>query len=243
MKESAKPQLAVVMPVYNEENCIAAVINKWTAEFQRLNIDFQIHAYDDGSKDETLRILTDLAKKNRNLFVHKKLNSGHGPTISKGYRENCNAEWIFQIDSDDEIGTEAFEELWEKRTQYDFLIGRRNSFNSPLSRRVTSFMSRLVVRIFYGSGVYDVNLPYRIMKSDKFKELFLALPDNMFAPNVVVSGVASLTKMSIYEYKIEKQRRDLGELSLKKMKLLKAAIKAFVQSIMFRFVIKSKLKN
>ena len=44
-------ELAVVIPVYNEEESIAAVLNKWTGELNRLSIDYHIHVYNDGSND------------------------------------------------------------------------------------------------------------------------------------------------------------------------------------------------
>ena len=71
------------------------------------------------------RFLINSPQENKDLIVHDKLNSGHGPTILQAYRENSDADWIFQTDSDDEIGPEQFEDLWRSRDNYDFLIGRR----------------------------------------------------------------------------------------------------------------------
>jgi glycosyltransferase involved in cell wall biosynthesis len=119
------PELTVVMPVYNEEEIIGEVLEDWTGELERLHVDFEIHAYNDGSKDNTLEILNTYEARNKNITVHDKSNTGHGPTILLGYRENSNAEWVFQIDSDNEITTEFFEEFWERRRGFDFLIGRR----------------------------------------------------------------------------------------------------------------------
>lgn len=235
-------ELAVIIPVYNEEACIDVVISKWTSELQRLRINFQIHAYNDGSKDGTLHRLNELAGNNKNLTVHDKRNSGHGPTIIQGYRDNSSTEWIFQIDSDNETEPDMFEELWTKRHSYDFLIGRRLSFDDSIVRRFMSFMSRFVVRTFYGSRVYDVNLPYRLMKSEKFKDLFFALPDDTFAPNLIVSGIASIKKLNVYEVPLQKRKRTTGKVSIQKMKLLKVALKSFVQTILFRFALKNKLK-
>ena len=56
-----KIELNVVMPVYNEAGIISEVINKWVKTLKKLDIEFQIHAYNDGSKDNTLQILNKLA--------------------------------------------------------------------------------------------------------------------------------------------------------------------------------------
>jgi dolichol-phosphate mannosyltransferase len=231
-------QLAVVMPVYNEEGAIRGVINKWTQELFRLGIDFKIHAYNDGSKDDTLSILNQLASENRNVIVHDKLNSGHGPTIIQGYRENSDAEWIFQIDSDDEIGTESFEDLWKNRERFDFLIGKRIRSRQPLARKLISSMSRIIVKLLYGDKVYDVNSPYRLMKTKAFKKVFSSLSNDMFAPNVVIAGVVSLANIKCYEIPAQQRERVTGEVSIKKMKLLKVALQSFQQTIAYRFKIK-----
>lgn len=230
-----KKELALVMPVYNEEGAIGNVINKWTEELQKLKIDFQIHTYNDGSQDRTLRILNDLAAENKRLIVHDKPNSGHGPTVLRGYRENSDAEWIFQIDSDDEIGTEEFWELWENRDRFDFLIGSRVRAEQPFARKLVSSISRFTVRFFYGSKVIDVNSPYRLMKSSVFKNIFFSLPEYLFAPNVIISGIVSLKNIRAYEVPVQYTKRATGEVSIKKFKLLKAAMKSFYQTIACRF--------
>lgn len=230
-----KPQLAVIMPVYNEEKAIRHVIIQWTNELRRLQIPFEIHAYNDGSKDNTLNILNSLAKEDKALIVHDKQNSGHGPTILQAYRQNSHIEWIFQTDSDDEIGPEYFQQLWKQREQYDFLIGQRVGRNSPLSRRFVSYVSRIIVRSCYGRKICDVNSPYRLMRCARFENLFTSIPEFTFAPNVIISGMACLNGYRILEMPVQYKFRTSGEVSIKKWNLFKAAVKSFVQTVNFRF--------
>lgn len=192
-------ELVLVMPVYNEEELVGGVLRKWARELQRLSIAYQIHAYNDGSKDGTLKVLEGCAEENTRIIVHDKINSGHGPTILKGYKEHCNIPWIFQTDSDDEINPDAFHELWSKRDDYDFLIGKRVYEKRPVARVLVSHASKIAVNIFYGRGIEDVNSPYRLMRTDLFKNYFLNLPEFTFAPNVILSGVACKEKLRIYE--------------------------------------------
>lgn len=56
-------ELAVVMPVYNEEGVIGNVISTWSNMLDSLNIDYNIFAYNDGSIDNTALILDELSKK------------------------------------------------------------------------------------------------------------------------------------------------------------------------------------
>ena len=68
---------------------------KWTRAIDKLTSDYRIHVYDDGSRDKTLEILQGLSKQNDRLVVHSKDNSGHGPTILTGYRDNADSAWVF----------------------------------------------------------------------------------------------------------------------------------------------------
>ena len=103
---------AVIVPIYNEEKAIASVFEKWHAKLYELQIDFEIHTYNDGSTDGTAVIIDEIAARYSRIIVHQKNNSGHGPTILQGYRENSEAKWLFQIDSDDEMEVAAFDKLW-----------------------------------------------------------------------------------------------------------------------------------
>ena len=231
--------LIIVMPVYNEEGAIGTVLDKWVAKLDSMPDlgSYEIHAYNDGSRDHTAEILAGCAARHEGkVVVHNKVNSGHGPTILQGYRENADrAEWLFQIDSDDEMTPDCFDQLWEKREENDFLIGIRDGRKQALPRKVISFVSRLSVRIFYGKSVWDVNSPYRLMRSSVFREIYAAIPADTFAPNVIISGMAARNGFRCYEMPVPQRDRQTGEVSIKKWKLLKAAMKSFRQTILFSF--------
>lgn len=119
--------LAVVIPVYNEELAIAGVLRDWSAVLDSLGMKYVIAEYNDGSQDRTKEVLaeTEIALKGKILVVNKE-NSGHGPTILQGYKEYApKSDWIFQIDSDNEMQPDGFAELWRARGEYDFLLGYR----------------------------------------------------------------------------------------------------------------------
>lgn len=230
--------LCVVMPVYNEEGAIDGVLRKWKDVLDGLGIRYEIHAWNDGSRDSTGAILArSAATSGGRIVARDKPNSGHGPTILGGYRVAAErAEWVFQIDSDDEMGPESFPELWNRRTEFDFLLGRRDGRVQPLPRKIVSLVSRLSIRLFYGrGGVWDVNSPYRLMRSSAFRPFFRAIPDATFAPNVILSGLAARHGLRCFEMPVPQHDRTTGEVSIKKWKLLKAAARSFFQTIRFSF--------
>lgn len=226
-------RLCVVMPVYNEEAIIGAVLEKWIGELDRLGIDYVIRPYNDGSKDGSLAVMREVAAKHPRIDLRDKPNGGHGNTILTGYREAAadGFSWVFQIDSDDEMGPEKFGELWANRETHDFLVGIRDGRRQHLARKVISFVSRLCVRMFYGKGIWDVNTPYRLMRVTAFRGFFSNIPLTTFAPNVILSGLAARHKFRLFEMRVPQHDRTTGEISIKKLKLIKAAIRSFAQTI------------
>jgi dolichol-phosphate mannosyltransferase len=227
--------LAVVMPVYNEAECICDVLDDWIQELSLMVINYRLIVLNDGSRDTTAETLARYAG-NPNITVINKKNSGHGPTILQGYGIAVqDALWVFQVDSDNEIKAEQFKKLWTEREKYDAVIGVRDGRQQPFSRKIISSVSRLVVRVFYGQGVIDVNCPFRLMRTEALKQILQQIPSNTFAPNVAISGFFALRKAGLLNQPVRHTNRQTGEVSIKKWKLLKAATKSFLQIIQIRF--------
>lgn len=226
--------LAVVMPIYNEEECIEGVLRSWKDKLDTLSIDYKIIALNDGSKDNTAKVL-EVFDNDKNIQVINKQNSGHGPTILTGYRQAVNeAKWVFQIDSDDEMKAEHFNLVWDKRDKYDALFGYRAGRVQGGGRALISAVSRTMVKLFFGSGVKDVNTPYRLMKAKYLSKIIEQIPDNTFAPNVIISGSLAKAKVSIFNTGIPHGERQTGTISIVKWGLVKAAIKSFWQTLWCR---------
>ena len=228
-------RLCVVMPVYNEREAIGAVLKKWDAALSALGIDYEIRPYNDGSRDDSLQVMRGIAPSLKSVSVRDKPNGGHGNTILTGYREAASDgfDWVFQIDSDDEMGPERFNELWSRRNDFDFLVGIRGGRVQALPRKIISLVSRLCVRLFYGKSIWDVNTPYRLMRMSVFKEFFALIPMDTFAPNVILSGLAAVHNIRCFETRVPQHDRMTGEVSIKKWKLFKAACRSFWQTICF----------
>jgi glycosyltransferase involved in cell wall biosynthesis len=225
------PALTLVMPVYNEAAAIGGVVRAWAAELDRLAIDYEMRVYDDGSRDETPVALEQLSNEIPRLLVTRHSNRGHGPTILRGYRE-ARGEWVFQTDSDGEMEPDSFPRLWEKRGDYDFLLGIRGGRVWSPPRWVMTRGSRLAVRMLFGKGVADVNTPYRLMRRARLAELMATLPDDLFAPNVILSGLAVRRGLRVFEIEVPHQGRRTGKASLSGVrKLVKPATRSLRQTI------------
>ena len=230
-----KDRLCVVMPVYNEQEAIGPVLRKWDSMLKGIGVDYEIRPYNDGSRDDSLSAMRKVAESLDRVNVRDKPNGGHGNTILTGYRDAATDgfDWIFQVDSDDEMGPEKFGELWSKRDEYDFLVGTRDGRRQAWPRKIISLVSRICVRLFYGKSIWDVNTPYRLMRVSAFRDFYRQIPLTTFAPNVILSGLAARHRLRCLEIPVPQHDRTTGEVSIKKWKLLKAAAKSFWQTIWF----------
>jgi dolichol-phosphate mannosyltransferase len=227
-------ELAVVMPVYNEQDCVAGVVRSWQKVLSDLGIRFVIFALNDGSKDGTAAVLGTFAGEDTVRVINKP-NSGHGPTILQGYREAVKvADWVFQCDSDDEMKAAHFPNLWNQRANYDALFGSRAGRIQSWGRRVLSAGSRWAVRTLFAPGVSDVNTAYRLMRSSLLAQIVWKIPDRTFAPNVIISGALGKAGARIHSIPVPFEPRQTGTVSIGGWKLLKIAGKCAWQTLACR---------
>ena len=226
------PELALVIPVFNEEKVIKQVINKWLKVLKQIN--FKIIIVNDGSNDNTKKIIKSILT-NKIILLNKK-NSGHGPTITYGYKAalKLKPKFIFQVDSDNQFSTGDFKKFWKKRQNYDFIIGHRLVRNDPLHRLVITRILKFFIILFFGVSVKDINVPYRLMNFKVLKEGIKCINPRNIVPNILLS----LFAFKKFKYKteiIKHKKRKTGQVVLANWNLIKFCIRAFYEVAMFRF--------
>ena len=235
MKEHA--ELGMVIPIYNEKNDIDSLVHDWQQVLQEQQIRYRMFMINDGSKDESLCILNGLAEKFPCIQVHSHENKGHGPSIWKGYQLAAKSDWVFQIDGDHQFETEAFSKLWACRENYDLLIGQRKEKNATSGRNVVSFVSRILVHFFFGGGIKDVNCPYRLMRASKLEEALKLIPENTFAPNILISSFFIQKKLRIFKMQINPRNNAIPKQSKLSPTIVKGSLRSLIPVISLRFKI------
>ena len=131
-------KLYAVIPAYNEQDNIRKVIREWYDVIAATGEESRLVVIDDGSRDDTFRIMQEEAADKPALIALHKENSGHGSTLLYGYRyalEN-GASFIFQTDSDGQTLPSEFEPFWIAKDKYDVSIGYRNRSHGFISEPV-----------------------------------------------------------------------------------------------------------
>jgi len=96
---STEPQLSVVVPVYNEQDNVAPLVNEITSALRGV-LPFEIVYVDDLSTDNTLATLQRLRTEVPELRVVRHLrNSGQSTAIRNGVKA-ARAPWIATLDGD-----------------------------------------------------------------------------------------------------------------------------------------------
>lgn len=107
-------KISVIIPVYNTEKYLAECLDSVIAQtFQ----DIEIICIDDGSTDNSAKILTKYAKQDSRIKVLTQKNSGVIIARNNGIA-HATANLIYPLDSDDKIATETLQELYNAFMQH-----------------------------------------------------------------------------------------------------------------------------
>jgi dolichyl-phosphate beta-glucosyltransferase len=157
-------KIAVILPVYNEANCIEQTFDRiW--EFSQKNHAYNFIIVNDGSTDNTREIIENKLKDfptHHIKLISYSNRKGKGYAVKKGC-EDVNADCICFMDGDLAYSLEHLEPLVEKLEKFDVVIGcrnldRENFRNLTLLRKIAGKIFNLISRLI-------LNLPYRDMQA------------------------------------------------------------------------------
>lgn len=100
MTDGHTPDITVVVPFYNEEACVVAVVEEVVAVLDRHGQTFEVVAVDDGSRDATPRLLADCAERHPQVRVLRwELNRGQAAALFWGLK-SARAPVVVTMDGD-----------------------------------------------------------------------------------------------------------------------------------------------
>ena len=183
-------QLAVVLPVHNEEASIERVLREWWMEVERQTPSFRFLVVDDGSTDRTPAVLANLQSELGNqLLCECSDNRGHGQACLAGYRwaAELGARHVLQIDSDGQCDPCYFARLWALRGVAPVVYGRRVRRDDGFGRLLASTLLRHLVRMVTGARCTDPNVPYRLMQMSVTSPFVRRVPTDFDLANVALA--------------------------------------------------------
>jgi undecaprenyl-phosphate 4-deoxy-4-formamido-L-arabinose transferase len=121
---NSNPYLSVVVPIYNEEQSLPVLFQRLTQALDKLNKTYEIIFVDDGSRDQSAKMLTELYEQHpqqvRVIFFNR--NFGQHMAIMAAF-EHVRGEVIVTLDADLQNPPEEIYKLLEKVDEGHDVVG------------------------------------------------------------------------------------------------------------------------
>ena len=170
------PTLAVIIPVFNEENTLQESYNRLNEIDDILT---QIIIVDDYSSDSSRKIMNEIVKQNTKVTVlENPRNLGKGAALMKA-QDSITTDFVVIHDADLEYFPRDLRNMYEliKKNNIDLVIGSRFlDDNKKIIYYRTYYANKFLSKVFsiiYKKEVTDVATCYKMMRSSYFKNVKL----------------------------------------------------------------------
>lgn len=195
-------KISVIIPFYNVqqyfEQCIYSLINQTFSAMECIFID-------DGSTDESLKILKDKIKGKKNCKIIEQKNAGQSAARKAGF-EAATGEYIAFLDADDWVELDFYEKLYKKAQEgnYDIVFSNTIFYQNNIYKK-KNFISNQTYKNFKERNIYkkyskfiDISVLWnRLYKKELFKDEINYFPNiRKFEDNYFNFAIA-LSKPSI----------------------------------------------
>src|SRR5262249_4515823 len=143
------PQLSVIMPSFNEEGSIEEAVRDVQRHVFSLVADAELLVID-SSKDRSREILARLATEDPRVKVIEQPPRGHGPALRTG-ADLARGDYLFFIDSDQQIPLSPFADLWSAVQGRDAAMGQRSVRHDPWLRMRLTAVVRASIGLLFGT--------------------------------------------------------------------------------------------
>src|SRR5687768_7178409 len=165
------PGLSVFFPAYNDGGTIASLVITAVKVAGSVTPDFEVIVVNDGSSDDTPKILDELARiyPDHVRIVHHPKNRGYGGALRTGFA-TATKDFIFYTDGDGQYDPAEMTALVPKMTDdVDWVNGWKISRSDPLHRIVIGRLYHHMVKLLFGLKVRDVDCDFRLMRRRIFE--------------------------------------------------------------------------
>ena len=166
-------RISVVVPVYNEEETVAQVLES----LAQVPLDLEVVVVDDASTDRTWEILQTLQQKepfSGYQFVRHEKNQGKGVGLRTGFAM-LSGDLVTVQDADMEYDPQDIPALvrkWEESGNPKTIVyGRRNLSGQKFTTRWGNRFLTAVTNILFGSRIHDMETCYKLMPGNVARSL------------------------------------------------------------------------
>jgi glycosyltransferase involved in cell wall biosynthesis len=195
--------LSLVLPAFNEEANIDAVVQDSLATLPAFVDRYEIIVVDDGSRDRTGEIVASLAASDdRVRLVSHERNRGYGAALISGF-DASTGDFVMFMDADRQFNIRDLRLLVPFAGEYDIVAGFRMERSDPLHRRVFAEMFNVSVRLLFGVHLRDIDCAFKLFRGELLRGLPLTAPGALINTEIQAKARrqgARLQQVGVHHY-------------------------------------------
>jgi undecaprenyl-phosphate 4-deoxy-4-formamido-L-arabinose transferase len=195
-----RSSVSVVIPVYNEEPNLPELVTRCLRACADMGNPFEIILVDDGSADDSARLITEAADGNPGRIVGVLLNRNYGQhaAIMAGF-SGVNGDIVVTLDADLQNPPEEIPRLVQKMEEGFDVVGTvRSPRQDPLFRRIASNLINRVVQRSTGVLMHDYGCMLRAYRRPIVEAMLACHERSTFIPVLANSFAHRTTEMEVH---------------------------------------------
>lgn len=220
--------LSIIIPAYNEEKRIKPTLNSYL-KFYKKNTEFIV--VNDGSTDNTEKIIKKFIKKHKNIKLINQINQGKGSAVLNGMK-NAKGNIIAFVDADNATIPEQFNKVLKYIKNHDVVIASRHIRGAKMNKKefllekITGRGFNFLVRFLLGLKVYDTQCGAKIFKKQVLNKILSKINPDRWSFDISFLYHAQKSGFKIKEVPIFWYSRTGSKLNVKK------AIPGFLKTLL-----------
>ncbi|MBI5492930.1 MAG: glycosyltransferase family 2 protein [Deltaproteobacteria bacterium] len=188
--------VSIVIPVFDEEESLPHLYKSIKEVMDGLKRGYEIVFVDDGSRDNTFKVLESIQKKDPAVVVVSfRRNFGQTAAMAAGF-EYANGDIIVTMDADLQNDPKDIPKLLETIKGHDVVSGwRKNRQDKFLSRRLPSMIANGLISKVTGVYLHDYGCTLKAYRKEVIKNVRLYGEMHRFIPAIASWVGASITEV------------------------------------------------
>jgi glycosyltransferase involved in cell wall biosynthesis len=199
MKNDPPIRYSIVVPFYNEQENIPPLYVKLTEVMDAIGERYELVFVDDGSKDKTFKVLSDIYEHDPRVnVVQLRRNFGQAPALKAGF-DFARGEIIISMDGDLQHDPEEIPRFLEKIEEgFDLVSGWRVSRTDHwLTRQLPSRIANRMMAKLSGVDLHDFGTTFKAYRREVLSEIHLYGELHRFIPALASWAGASVAEVPI----------------------------------------------
>jgi glycosyltransferase involved in cell wall biosynthesis len=230
IRSASAIRYSIVVPFYNEQASVVPLYTKLTAVMGALGEAYELVFVDDGSRDNTFKVLVDIYEHDPCVnLVRLRRNFGQTAGLSAGF-DFARGEIIISMDGDLQHDPEEIPRFLEKIEEgYDLVSGWRYARRDHwLTRQVPSRVANWMMAKLSGIELHDFGTTFKAYRREIIQEIQLYGELHRFIPALASSVGARISEIPITNLERKSGKSNYG---------IGRTIRVFLDLIMVKFLL------